>query len=209
MIFKWCRGIPTSRLTSITGFQPLATGAAEHESALERDFVALTAFLDSHASITSQPITLSFRHDGRARRYTPDFLVRLSSLRTELIKVKYQADLDANEEQLRPAFAVAHAWANQSGAVFRTVTAHEIRCPTLVNAKRLLPLRRFPIKLEIAVRVLTVVGSLEEPTFGRVAAALNADPSVAVATIWRLISRGQLRVDVTAPITLDTMLELP
>jgi len=83
----------------ITGFQPLATGVAEHESALERDFVTLTAFLDAHASVTSQPITLSFRHEGRARRYTPDFLVRWSTLRTELIEVKYQADLDANKEQ--------------------------------------------------------------------------------------------------------------
>jgi hypothetical protein len=121
------RRIPLSRRSHITGFQPLSTGIAEHESALERDFVTLTAFLDARASITSQPITLSFRHEGRARRYTPDFLVRWSNRRTELIEVKYQADLDANAEQLRPALEAARAWANESGAMFRAVTEHEIR----------------------------------------------------------------------------------
>lgn len=203
------RRIPLSRRSHITGFQPLATGVAEHESALERDFVTLTAFLDARASITSQPITLSFRHEGRARRYTPDFLVRWSNRRTELVEVKYQADLDANKEELRPAFDAARAWADESGAVFRVVAEYEIRGPTLVNAKRLLPLRRLPVEREIAIRVLTAVGSLEKPTFGQLVAALEVNRSVAVATVWRLIARGQLLVDITTPITLNTMLVLP
>ena len=203
------RRIPPSRRSHITGFQPLATGIAEHESALERDFVTLTAFLDARASITSQPVRLSFRHAGRARRYTPDFLVRWSSRRTELIEVKYKIDLDANEDELRPAFDAAHAWASQIGAAFRTVTEHDIRGPTLTNAKRLLPLRKLPVEREIAIRVFTTVGSLAEPTFGQVVAALKVNRSVSVATVWRLIARGQLSFDVTTPITFNTMLALP
>ncbi len=68
------RRIPLSRRSHITGFQPLARGVAEHESALERDFVTLTSFLDADASISAQPIALTFRHEGRTRRYTPDYL---------------------------------------------------------------------------------------------------------------------------------------
>jgi TnsA-like endonuclease N terminal len=209
MAERTSRRIPLSRRSHITGFQPLVTGTAEHESALERDFVTLTAFLDAYASITSQPITLSFRHDGRARRYTPDFLVRWSNRLTELVEVKYQADLDANEEELRPAFDAARAWADESGAVFRAVTDHEIRGPTLVNAKRLLPLRKLPIDREIAIRLLEAVGSMERPTFGQVVAAPRVNRAAAVATVWRLIARGQLLVDITTPITLNTMLALP
>ncbi len=54
------RRIPLSRRSHVTGFQALATGVAEHESALERDFVTLTSWLDAGATITSQPVTLRF-----------------------------------------------------------------------------------------------------------------------------------------------------
>ncbi len=200
------RRIPLSRRSHIIGFQPLATGIVEHESALERDFVTLTSFLDAGASITSQPITLSFRDAGRARRYTPDFLVRWSDQRTELIEVKYQADLNANQERLQPAFVVACAWAKEHGASFRTATEHDIRGPALKNAQRLLPLRDTPLDAEWAARVLAITRSLEAPTFGDVLEELRADRSAALATLWRLIARGTLRVDLSAPIGFDTHL---
>jgi TnsA endonuclease N terminal len=202
------RRIPLSRRSHITGFQPLATGVSEHESALERDFVTLTSFLDADASIISQPITLTFRHDGRARRYTPDFLVHRCH-RSELVEVKYQADLDANAERLRPAFDAARAWANENRALFRIATEHDIRGPLLKNAKRLLPLRGLPVDRETAIRVLTVVGSMPAPSFGRVVAALKTRRSTTLATIWRLIARGELRVDLAAPITLHTRVGFP
>jgi hypothetical protein len=83
------RRIPLSRRTHMSGFQPLATETTEHESALERDFVTLARFLPPDASITSQPITLSFRNGATMRRYTPDFLVRHPTSWAELVKVKY------------------------------------------------------------------------------------------------------------------------
>jgi hypothetical protein len=55
---------------------------------------------------------------GRARRYTRDFLVR-RVYRSELVEVKYLADLDANADRLRPAFDVARAWANENRASLR------------------------------------------------------------------------------------------
>jgi hypothetical protein len=78
----------------------------------------LTSFMDADASISSQPITLTFRDASRSRRYTPDYLVRWSDQRTELIEVKYQADLEANRERLLPAFAAAREWAKEHGASY-------------------------------------------------------------------------------------------
>ena len=69
------RRIPLSRRSHIIGFQPLPTGTVEHESALERDFVLLTLFDDPAVRVRSQPVTLNFVHEGRQRRYTPDYLV--------------------------------------------------------------------------------------------------------------------------------------
>jgi hypothetical protein len=198
------RRIPLSRRSHIIGFQPLPTGTAEHESALERDFVTLTSFLDPGASITAQPITVSFRDGARARRYTPDFLVRSGAGRSELIEVKYRADLCANWERLKPGFVAACMRARADGAAFRVVTEQEIRGTTLDNAKRLLPLRSAPCDPEIVQRAMTVVRSLDEPTFGSVLAAFPANRSLALATLWRLIARGALRVELSAPINFDT-----
>lgn len=194
------RRIPLSRRSHITGFQPSPTGIAEHESALERDFVTRQRFDDPTVVITSQPVTIDFRDGAIRRRYTPDFLLQRSM---ELIEVKYQADLRENEARLQPTFAAARAWAQEHGGTFRVVTETEIRGPRLDNARRLLPLRDVPIKAHVAEAVLAAARALPAPTVGRVLSLLAAKP-VALATIWRLIARGALRVDLEAKITLDT-----
>ncbi len=203
------RRIPLSHRSHIIGFQPLATGTAEHESALERDFVTLTSFLDPTASITAQPVTVSF-HDGtNARRYTPDFLVRREPGTSQLVEVKYRADLRENWKRLRPAFTAARLWAHEHGAVFRIATERGIRGPRLDNAKRLLPLRHAPLDMKVAYLMLAAVRANGSSTFGGVLYALPIGRRAGLATLWRLIARQALRVDLSAPITLDTRLSLP
>src|ERR1700693_4918257 len=89
------RRIPLSRRSHVIGFQALATGLAEHESALERDFVTLSSFADAGAVVTSQPVTIRFEHEGRTRRYTPDFRVDWSDGLSDIVEIKYRADLRA------------------------------------------------------------------------------------------------------------------
>lgn len=106
------RRIPLSRRSHIIGFQPLPTGAASHESALERDFVTFTSFVQPSAIIHSQPITIVFEDGGRRRRYTPDFLVQHSG-GAELVEVKYEHDLKTQQSTLAPAFRAAELWAQE------------------------------------------------------------------------------------------------
>jgi hypothetical protein len=203
------RRIPLSRRSHIIGFQPLATGTVAHESALERDFVTLTSFVDSTALISSQPVTISFYDGALRRRYTPDFLVsRLGISCSELVEVKYQADLRADEARLRGAFDAARSWAAERYRSFRIVTEREIRGPLLNNAKRLLPLRNAPLDRRMTLLAFTAARSLEKPTFGTLLATLP-DRQHALATLWRLIARGALRVDLAAPIVLDTPIAIP
>jgi hypothetical protein len=203
------RRIPLSRRSHIIGFQPLATGTTEHESALERDFVTLTSFLNPDASIVSQPITLTFRDSAKARRYTPDFLVQhKGGAPAELIEVKYRTDLHANWERLKPGFVAARLWAHEHEAVFRIATERSIRRSTLDNAKRLLPLRTAPLDLSVADLALSATRSAHGATFGSVLAALPVSHERGLATLWRLIARGTLRVDLAAPITFDTRLSI-
>jgi hypothetical protein len=176
---------------------------------LERDFVTLSSFLDAGVSITSQPVTITFRDGTQSRRYTPDFLVRWSGRRAELIEVKYRADLRTNWDRLRPGFVAARDWAHEREATFRIATERSIRGPILENAKRLLPLRSAPLEPEIAERVLLAVRSIQPPMFGSVLAAVPESRAAALATLWRLIARGTLRVDLSEPITLATQISAP
>ncbi len=109
------RRIPLSRRSHVTGFQTLATGVAEHESALERDFVTLVNWTDAGALVTEQPVTIRFRQVQRSRRYTPDFRVDWSAGGSDIVEIKYRADLRSDWHRLGPAFAAARAWAGEHG----------------------------------------------------------------------------------------------
>jgi hypothetical protein len=195
------RRIPLSHRSHIIGFQPIATGTTEHESALERDFVTLTSFLYPQVSILSQPITLRFSEDSKPRRYTPDYLVRYSADRAELIEIKYRQDLRANFHRLKGGFVVARDWAREQRITFRIVTERSIRGAALDHAKRLLPLRQAPLDSTLAGLALEAIGMSSRATFGDVLAALPVEREIGLATLWRLIARRTLRVDFSAPIT--------
>jgi hypothetical protein len=198
------RRIPLSRRSHVTGYSCLESGVVEHESALERDFVILTSFTDPKATIVSQPMTIRFEDDGVRRWYTPDFSVRWSDGRFELVEVKYRADLRANWAWLWPGFSIARDLARESGGRFHIATERSIRGPRLDNATRLTPLRRAAIDPIAAEWALHAARSLSEPTFGRVIEAMDCDRAVALGAVWRLIAHGKLGVDLGVPIRLDT-----
>ena len=106
--------------------------------------------------------------------------------------------------RLRPALVVARRWAATNGASFKIVTESAIRGPRLNAAKRLLPLRTAPIDVTLAAAALDIATHLTEPTFGTLVDSLPVSAEAALAVVWRLIARGQLRVDLSAPITRDT-----
>lgn len=193
------RRIPLSRRSHVIGSQPLDTGVAEHESALERDFVTLTSFADAGAVVTAQPVTIRFRQSGRARRYTPDFRVEWSEGSSELVEVKYRVDLRAGWQHLRPAFAAAQRWAHEHGAWFRIATELGIRGPRLEAAKRLLPLRNAPVDTALAELAVAMARETAMDFIGLVD-VLPASREVALGVVWRLIARGALIVDLSVPI---------
>jgi len=203
------RRIPLSRRSHIVGFQPIAATAVEHESALERDFVTLTSFDDDRAVITAQPVTIVFADGARTRRYTPDFRVDWSNGASELVEIKYRADLRLKWETLRPGFEAARKWARERGVSFRIATERGIRGPRLVVAKQLLPVRDAPVDIILAEAAIEAVRSGAATTFGELVTALPGARSAAQATVWRLIARGALRVDTSSPIAFSTKVAAP
>ena len=202
------RRIPLSHRSHVIGFQALATGLAEHESALERDFVTLASFSDAGAVVTPQPVTIRFEHEGRQRRYTPDFRIDWSDGRSEIVEIKYRADLRTGWSRFRPAFAAARNWASSNGARFRIATERGIRGPRLESAKRLLPLRSAPVDAVLAERAVAYARG-HATSFGRLVDALPVSREAGLAVVWRLIARGALVVDLSMPIAADTRVTAP
>ena len=202
------RRIPLSRRSHVIGFQVLPGGVTEHESALERDFVTLATFADPLATITPQPITLHFCHAGLPRRYTPDYLVRWSSGLVELVEVKYRTDLREQWERLRPAFVAARSWCKERGAKFRIATDRSIRGVRLANVKRLLPLRTAHLDAAEVAQVYALVAASNTTTLASLVSALPGDRATTLGTIWRMIARGALRVDLRAPIDMNASVAL-
>ena len=112
--------------------------------------------------------------------------------------MKYEADLLANRAT---AFVPARASARERQAAFQVVTEREIREVRLQNAKRLMPLKSAAIDTQTAALALQAARSIESPTFGKVLATLPQSRPIALATIWRLIARGEPRADLSTHIT--------
>jgi hypothetical protein len=202
------RRIPLSRRSHITGVGSFESGLVEHESALERDFALLASFDDPGAVIASQPMTIRFdAADGR-RRYTPDFSVKWSDGRFELVEVKYRTDLRADWSRLRPGFMAARDAAHASGGRFKIATERSIRGPRLDNARRLLPLRRAPLDRTLAEMTKSIVATMDAPTLRDTVTAMPCDRVVALGAIWRLMARGDLLFDVQRTVGFDTRLRL-
>lgn len=202
------RRIPLSRRSHVTGFQSLAVGIAEHESALERDFVTLVSWDDPAAHVTAQPVTIRFETDGRSRRYTPDFLVAWSDGAPDLVEIKYRADLWADWPGLKPAFAAARSWAKSNAVRFRVATERGIRGPRLDAAKRLLPLRSAPIDDGLAALAIDKA-SRGPMAFSALVDALPVNKAAGLAVVWRLLARGGLLADLSAPIIPATLVRRP
>lgn len=86
------RQIPISRWKHMRGYHPVREGHEQipFESRLEASFITLMAMLPELVSIKSQPVTVSFVHNGLKRRYTPDFSVTLSSVPAALQKLGFK-----------------------------------------------------------------------------------------------------------------------
>ncbi|WP_271553352.1 TnsA endonuclease N-terminal domain-containing protein [Bradyrhizobium sp. CCBAU 45394] len=173
---------------------------AEHESALERDFVTLASFMDASAVVTAQPVTIHFQHEGRRRRYTPDFRADSGDDHCEIVEIKCRPDLRAGCSAFGRPFAAARNWAHCNGARLRIATERRIRYRQLDNATRLLPLRSAPVDTVLAERAVAHACA-RAVSFGDLIDALPISREASLAVVSRLIARGALIVDLTMPIT--------
>lgn len=208
------RRIPLSYRSHITGYQPFIPGTRSigHESSLERDFVTLCRFDPEVIGLEEQPVTIEWKDaNGRHRRYTPDYRV-LRRTRVEIIEVKYRSDLSSNWVTYKPAFIAARNWAARQGMRFRIATERYIRCPLLLNAKRLLARMNDPVSGELERRVVETLGRLQPISLANFVEEILAPElprELVLSALWPLLARRTVITPLDVEINAGSMLSLP
>ncbi len=181
------------------------------ESRLERDLFLLLDGDPAVVTFEEQPVTIAFQGHLRARRYTPDCRVTYRARPTEIVEVKYAADLDAMTPAERAALDEAHtaaqAWCAERGWRFVLRTDRDIVGPTLDRAHALHAFARLPAAEPTVDAVLAHVASHPGVTLAELALALGSPTArhVALHLVWR----GRLRDDPFVRFTEATRLIYP
>ncbi len=196
---------------SVTGKH--AMGGAAYESSLERDLITLFQFDRKVEKVITQPVTISYVDDeGKARRYTPDVLVRYrrDSTSTEGIKdllceVKYRDELAEKFQELRPRFKAAIRYARSQGWRFKIFTDRQIRTPYLFNARFLLPYREIETGTHSLDRIRCALSVLNESSPGSLLSTISRDKfeqAALIPALWHLVSNFSVGVDLEQPLTM-------
>lgn len=199
---------------SLRAIQPSEkNGRAVHaESALERDVCCLLEFDPHVAEFVEQPVTIHYTDQGKARRYTPDFLARYATGKLpQLIEVKYAADLQAKQEEFAARFQAARQYAQEQGWEFSVWTEAEIKTPYLKNAKFLLRFRSslLVVRPEYRRLLLDIVAQLGRATPAEVLLVAFESPerqAELLPVLWHLVGTHQLGCNLSEPLAMSSLL---
>lgn len=162
------------------------------ESLLERDFICL---LDYEAEVTwfaEQPLVITYTHEGREHRYTPDVQVSYQG-RSLLFECKPAALVHTPENQRK--FAAAQAWCETQGWTFHLMTeAHLATNWRLRNIQHLTQFARYTIAPEFKGRIRTYLATLPGPvSVASVLAAINPQaPQTGLIALWHMAFHHEL-----------------
>ncbi|WP_082735272.1 MULTISPECIES: TnsA endonuclease N-terminal domain-containing protein [Hyphomicrobiales] len=187
--------IPYSR-DGYRGEHPVARSdgrLVQCESLLELDaLMMLDAFDRNIVNVESQPFIVKYRHDGRFRKWTPDFMIVRTGVKPELVEVKtlkhlYPADPLARAETAERFKALKDA-TEQKGFKFRLLTEAEIRVqPALYNAKLLCRHSSLRHNTALIIRGRDALRSMADPSVNGFQTALGPDVdgfSLAIVMDW-------------------------
>lgn len=186
-------------------------GAAQFESTLERDFLALLEFSPEVERFEVQPTKIEWCDEQRAERsYTPDVWVEFKQdlgRPSWLCEVKYRADLKKDWPTLHPKFLRAIRYAKQRGWRFRLFTETEIRTPYLANVRFLTPFKFHEISEADAEQILIPLRSFGRTTPADLMQSLSSDQwyqAERLPVLWHLMARHRIGADLKHELTMDS-----
>lgn len=169
------------------------------ESSVEADLILIMEVDSTVAGFWAQPETFRWRQDGRARRYTPDFLVQMTDGNFEYREVKLLKHLKRN-----PTFDGRRERIEQEcrtrNAKFEIWTETDVRrLPRYANTRLILS-HGGPVRDDRALAALRLVLATAEPTsIGDLLQRARLETEH-IGSVLRLIRFGEIGVDLDRPL---------
>lgn len=201
----------------LTGYLTVGNGkSVSFASALERDWLTVLDFDPSVTNIQAQPFSLYYEHEGRTRRYTPDYYADLVTPRERfrglVYEVKPGAELHDRWAEYRPRFLAAVRHCRANNLMFKIVTEDEIRTPYWENACFL---RHFRDRTEVpdtCAKLIYTLRALGESTPQELLEAAFLVPELrrnALPMLWKLIATRQIVTEFRTVLTNFSHIWLP
>lgn len=166
--------------------------AIQFESTLERDYLYLLDYAADVTFFEEQPLLVEYQHDGKARRYTPDFHI-VQCGRNILAECKPAALVNTDENQRK--FAAARQLCDARGWEFKIVTDAELRSGfRLSNVKLLWRYAGYAVRPEMKGRIHALVQSAPTPlTIGQIQAVFP-QPAVALVCLMHMAFHHEVAI---------------
>jgi len=188
-----------------------ALGAAQFESTLERDFLALLEFSPEVDRFEVQPLKIEWRDkQGVPRSYTPDVLVEFKGDTGRvpwLCEVKYRADLKKDWTTLHPKFRQGIRVARQRNWRFRLISEVEIRTPYLINIRFLMSFkfRQVPAtSTELLLKQLRSIGTTTPRNLIQSLFPDSRQQAEWFPVLWYLMVHHQVAADLECELNMDS-----
>ena len=176
------------------------------ESQLELDYIYLLEFDPDVLSYREQPLQIFYEHNGKRRRYTPDFLVERPN-KSQLIEVKPEEHKTKEKNVL--LFKAVAPIIRQKGYEFLIATERIIRAqPRLYHIKLLTKYSRTPIRPQHQVYCYELLSQNREVSLGEMI-QFFANKGEGVQIIYSLLYHGLIAVDLMTPIGPHSIVRLP
>lgn len=180
---------------------------------LLRDFTSLLDFDLNVLYYTRRPFPVPYTDgEGRGRIYTPAFFVKYRSdivpakwMPPLLCEVRSREDLARNWAALKPMLRAGLRYARERRWRFQIVTEREVRTPYLENARFLSPYREKETDWRHTDLLLDMLYELRLATPEALLAACAADEAERaelLPSLWEMVSKKRLGVDLTQPLTM-------
>lgn len=180
------------------------------ESLVERDYIYLLDFDPTITEFKEQPFAIRYYHEGKNRRYTPDFFF-VRQDRKFIIECKPEIFVDDEENQIK--WAAAQQWCAANNATFRVVTDADIRNGFhLENIMLLTDHARHQVSAAIKGMIISALMEAQQPlAVAQLMIAVCPDnPQSIITPILNMAYHQGLQIPLdAAPITVESLVYLP
>lgn len=190
-----------------------------YESNLEKNFLHMISFSDSVVDIEAQPFTIEYKHDGKWRKYTPDFLVYFkpsgyefhSTIRPKplLVEVKRKEELVKKFCEFKPKFKAGIQHAANEGLHFKIYDEKRIFSDYHENVTYLKSFSRSIFDPQEAKKITDYLTAIGHASIKNIISYLynTEEEMIGLRHIFQLLLKGEIITDLQKPISNNTIIE--